>query len=351
MRTVPFRVAGALGAVLVAAVGCGRDTALVRQAEVTRAHLLAAAEAEARPSAGRSAAGARTPAGGGLGPTLFFAPREEEAGAPARHVEPATARAVPVPGSPEATGGEGGAPEAAMPAFELIEGKTFGEILKADIREGPASVGRGFVHTFGKPENLLILGAAFGVDRIVRHNWDEDVRHYFEDNDSSLAETDDFGTIIGNPGLHFLIGGTWYLAAVQQRDARHHELSKVLLEALIVTNASTMALKLGMDDRSPNGEKWGWPSGHTSSSVCFAAVLHEYYGWKAGVPLYLLAGYTAATRLDDREHDLSDLVFGAALGYVVGHSVVKGELPEIGGFTVLPYADRNAGGVMFVKGF
>ena len=333
MRTAHILVVLVLGAILLASVGCGRDTALVRQAEVTRARLLTAAEAEARPSADRPAAEARTPAGD-VGPTLFFAPREEEAGAPA--------------------GGEGGAPEAATsasPAWESIEGKSFGEILKADIREGPASVGRGFVHTFGKPENLLILGAAFGVDRIVRHNWDEDVRHYFEDNDSSLAETDDFGSIIGNPGLHFLIGGTWYLSAVQQRDARHHELSKVLLEALIVNGTSTMAFKVAMDDRSPNGEKWGWPSGHTSSSVCIAAVLHEYYGWKAGVPLYLLAGYSAATRLEDREHDLSDLVFGAALGYVVGHSVVKGELPEIGGFTVLPYAGRNAGGVMFVKGF
>ena len=347
MRTARLAIVCALGAAVSASVGCGRDAALVRQAEVTHARLLASAErAQGDVTATRRsrlewpAAGARTPAGGGLGPTLFFAPREEEAGAPARHVE-----------SPEATGGEEGAPEAATHAFEPIEGKSFGEILKADIREGPASVGRGFVHTFGKPENLLILGAAFGVDRIVRHNWDEDVRHYFEDHDSSLAETDDFGTIIGNPGLHFLIGGTWYLAAVHERDARHHELSKVLLEALIVTNASTMALKLGMDDRSPNGEKWGWPSGHASSSVCFAAVLHEYYGWKAGVPLYLLAGYSAATRLQDREHDLSDLVFGIALGYVVGHSVVQGELPRIGGFTVLPYADRNAGGVMFVKGF
>ena len=332
MRMAHILVVLVLGVILLASVGCGRDAALVRQAEVTRARLLTtAAEAEARPSADRPLESRRAGTGGGVGPTLFFAPREEEAGAPA--------------------GGEGGAPEAATPAFESIEGKTFGEILKADIREGPASVGRGFVHTFGKPENLLILGAAFGVDRIVRHNWDEDVRHYFEDHDSSLAETDDFGTIIGNPGLHFLVGGTWYLSAVQQRDARHHEMSKVLLEALIVTNASTMAFKLGMDDRSPNGEKWGWPSGHTSSSVCVAAVMNEYYGWKAGVPLYLLAGYSAATRLQDREHDLSDLVFGAALGYVAGHSVVKGELPEIGGFTVLPYADRNAGGVMFVKGF
>ena len=341
MRMAHILVVLVLGAILLASVGCGRDTALVRQAEATHARLLtAAAEAEARPSADRPAAGARTPAGGGFGPTLFFAPREEEAGAPARHVE-----------SPEATGGEGKAPEAATPAFEPIEGKTFGEILKADIREGPAAIGRGFAYSYGKPENLLILGAAFGVDRIVRHNWDEDVRHYFEDNDSSLAETDDFGSIIGNPGLHFLIGGAWYLSAVQQRDARHHELSKVLLEALIVTNTSTLALKVAMDDRAPNGQKYGWPSGHTSSSICFAAVMHEYYGWKAGVPLYLLAGYSAATRLEDREHDLSDLVFGAALGYVVGHSVVKGELPQIGGFYVLPYADRNAGGVMFVKGF
>jgi membrane-associated phospholipid phosphatase len=104
-----------------------------------------------------------------------------------------------------------------------------------------------------------------------------------------------------------------------------------------------------MNDRAPNDEKYGWPSGHTSSSVCFAAVLHEYYGWQAGVPLYLLAGYSAATRLEDREHDLSDLVFGAALGWVVGHSVVKGQLPQVAGFHVLPWGGPDAGGLMFLK--
>ncbi len=71
--------------------------------------------------------------------------------------------------------------------------------------------GKGTSHGAGTIVNAIAhgKGAAFGVDRIVRHNWDEDVRHYFEDNDSSLAETDDFGSIIGNPGLHFLIGGAW----------------------------------------------------------------------------------------------------------------------------------------------
>ena len=326
MRMARLHVTGMLGAALWVAAGCGRDTALVRQAEVTHARLLASAETEARPAPGRSAL-----AGGRLGTCLFFAPREEEAATPA--------------------GGEGKAPEAATPAPQPIEGKTFGEILKADIREGPAAIGRGFAYTYGKPENLLILGAAFGVDRIVRHNWDEDVRHYFEDHRSSLAETGDFGSVIGNPALHFGIACAWYGIAVENRDAKNHAFSKVMIEALAVNGLSTSLLKVSMNDRSPNGEKWGWPSGHMSSSMCFASVVHEYYGWQAAIPFYLLAGYSGATRLQDREHDLSDLVFGAALGYVVGHSVVKGELPQIGGFTMLPYADRNAGGVMFVKGF
>jgi len=320
MRTARLFIVLALGFIQLASVGCGRDTALVRQAEATHARLLAAE-------------GARTPAGG-VGPILFFAPREEEAGAPA---------AV-----------EGESPEAEMPAspaWEPIEGKSFGEILRADIREAPASVGRGFVHAFGKPENLLILGAAFGVDRIVRHNWDEDVREYFEDNDSSLAETDDFGSIIGNPALHFGVACAWYGIAVEKRDAKNHAFSKVMIEALAVNGLTTSLLKVSMNDQSPNGEYYGWPSGHMSSSMCFASVIHEYYGWPAAIPFYLLAGYSGASRLQDREHDLSDLVFGAALGWVVGHSVVKGELPQVGGFYVLPYADRGAGGLMFVKGF
>jgi hypothetical protein len=83
--------------------------------------------------------------------------------------------------------------------------------------------------------------------------------------------------------------------------------------------------------------------------MCFAAVMHEYYGWQAGVPLYMLAGYSAATRLEDREHDLSDVIFGAALGLVVGHSVVQGELPQVAGFHLLPYGGRDAGGLMLVK--
>jgi membrane-associated phospholipid phosphatase len=329
--------------------GCGNNRLIQRQADTTYQRLAAAGRAGAPAAPAAPAASAdRAPAQAQAKraapadvevdkPVLYFAPAEEQpAEAPATGAVDATATA---------------APAAEKPADELepIAGRSFGDIVKSDLKAAPRQIWSGTKLSFTKPENLIILSLAFGGDRIVRHNLDEDVRDYFRDDDSSLAATGDFGSVIGNPALHFGVAGLWYAAAVRNGDARNHALSKTMIEALAVTNLSTLLLKLGMNDDSPNGEAWGWPSGHTSSSVCFAAVMHEYYGLKVGLPLYLVAGYSAASRLQDREHDLSDLVFGAALGWVVGHSVVKGELPHVAGFTVLPYGGPSSGGLMLVK--
>jgi len=68
-----------------------------------------------------------------------------------------------------------------------------------------------------------------------------------------------------------------------------------------------------------------------------------------------LAGRCAdvsADRLEDREHWLSDVIFGAVLGSVIGHSVAQGRALEVGGFTVLPYVHPQGGvGVAFMKEF
>ncbi|HUU91270.1 MAG TPA: phosphatase PAP2 family protein [Phycisphaerae bacterium] len=307
-------------AIVPALMGCGGEAALRRQAQATCRHVAAAAPAAA-PSADRPRS------------VVYFAPREAPAPVPTGDAGPGAEAKREPPDAPPAT----------------IEGMSFGEILKIDLRETPRQMWSGTKHSFANPGNLLVLGVAFGADRIVRHNLDGRVRDELRHDDTSLAETGDFGSVIGNPALHFGIAGAWYLGAVHGRNAEHHAMSKVMIEALAVNGLATGLLKVSMGDQSPNGERYGWPSGHTSSSVCFAAVMHEYYGWKAGLPLYLLAGYSAATRLEDREHDLSDLVFGAALGWVVGHSVAKGELPQIAGFHVLPYKREDAGGLMLVK--
>jgi hypothetical protein len=193
------------------------------------------------------------------------------------------------------------------PEFPPLPGETFGQVVKSDLLAAPKKI------------------------------W------------SGTNETGDFGSVAGNPFLHFGIAAAWYGISVDRRDVKNYSFSKTMIEALVVNDLWTMLFKAGMGDHSPNGEWGGWPSGHMSSSVAFASVVHEYYGWGPAIPLYLLSGYIGATRLQDREHDLSDLVFGAALGWCVGHSVVKGELPQIGGFTALPYGGNGVGGLMFVK--
>ena len=332
-------------------VGCSDRSALGRRAEETygRLRTVQAEQASAAPAACLSGRPVASPRGGQVqaaagegvsagkrNPILLFAPPAEPS--------------APPPGGTEQT--PGGTEQTSAAVFPPVEGTSFGEVLKVDLRAAPEQIWSGTKYSFANVQNLTVLSLAFGADRIVRNNLDRDVRdHFRDDRHGSLSETGDFGSVIGNPALHFGIAGVWYAVAVRNRDAKNHTFSKVMMEALAVNGLSTVLLKVSMNDRSPNGEYYGWPSGHLSSSVCFASVIHEYYGWKSAVPLYLLAGYSGATRLQDREHDLSDLVFGAALGWVIGHSVVKGELPQVGGFYVLPYGGPEAGGLMLLKEF
>lgn len=347
MNRYAWSLVAAVLAAGLSAAGCNRTHVLSAQAEDTYARL-ASAGCPADPAMNSAAPVGRE------SPTLYFAPRDETAAPAAATPEPFPAMAlapamVETPAGGPAAAAKPGEAEKQGPVFESIDGKSFGEILKSDARGTPARWWKQTKYTYTKPENLAILGVAFGVDRIVRNNWDDDVRRRLTNHDTSLEETGDFGGFIGNPLVHFGIAGAWYTVGTAQQDAKHHAFGRTMLDALALNGMATMALKGVADDRGPNGEWGGWPSGHMSSSVTFASVIHEYYGWKAALPLYALAGYAGASRLEDREHDLSDLVFGAALGWVIGHSTVTGELPQIAGFTVLPYGGNGTGGVMFLK--
>ena len=258
----------------------------------------------------------------------------------------------PAEPSPDAAAPQGPPSEPQTPESEgprSNKGMTFGEVLKQDARQAPAALWDGTKKSFAAPKNLAILAVAFGADLAVRYNIDESVRDYTAHHHTSLHETGDFGTVIGNPFLHFGVACAWYGVAVQRQDDRQHELAKTLIEALAINDAVTQMLQVSAYDEAPNGQKFGWPSGHTSSSICFASVIHEFYGWKAALPLYALAGYSAASRIEDREHDVSDLVFGAALGWVVGHSIAGGEPPQVAGFYVMPYVDPGSSGLMLMK--
>jgi hypothetical protein len=152
---------------------------------------------------------------------------------------------------------------------------------------------------------------------------------------------DSVGDAGGNPGTHFAIAGAAYLAALATDHVETYEKSKTMLHALALNGAVTLALKGLCNTESPNGDDFGWPSGHASSSFCFATVLAEEYGPMAGVPAFAFATFVAYERVDARNHDLADVASGALLGMAIGHAVSRNHANRIAGFELSPYIDER----------
>lgn len=83
----------------------------------------------------------------------------------------------------------------------------------------------------------------------------------------------------------------------------------------LVTNVVTYGLKLSINKQRPDmSNANSFPSGHTSTTFHSAGFIHKRYGFKYAIPSYLLAGFTAASRIDSKKHDILDILAGAAIG-------------------------------------
>jgi len=187
--------------------------------------------------------------------------------------------------------------------------------------------------------NLAALGWA-GLASVAMNNGnvDDDVADHFDEHDTFGGFDEDALFVVGSPVTHFAGTAIWYLFSAEKGDDPGRQRAVTMLSALTITSAVTGGLKLIRDNDQPDGQGWAWPSGHTSSSVAVASVLHEFYGLKVGLPAYAVAGLVAWRMMDDGDHWASDVVFGATLGWVVGHTVARRHAGlEIAGFEVLPY--------------
>ncbi|MCL7765008.1 phosphatase PAP2 family protein [Polaribacter sp. Z014] len=86
-------------------------------------------------------------------------------------------------------------------------------------------------------------------------------------------------------------------------------------KGLLITNAVTYGLKIGVNKQRPDmSNNNSFPSGHTSTTFHSAGFIHRRYGFKYSIPAYLIAGFTAASRIDSKKHDFLDVLAGAAIG-------------------------------------
>ncbi len=232
----------------------------------------------------------------------------------------------------------------------------FLESAKADLADWPRRIIEDSNDVYLKKDNLFALLLAGGAS-IAMHNSgaDKNIAEHFEKHSVFHGFADESFNAIGHPGTHFAATGLWYTLSAESGNQLNKERAWTMMTALSVTWVTTMGLKAIRDNETPNGKSWAWPSGHTSSSFTAASVLDEFYGPKVGIPAYVLASLVGYRMADTGDHWASDVVFGAALGWVVGHTVAgKHKELEIAGFKVLPYmggADGSAVGVSFVKQF
>ncbi|MFQ5490352.1 MAG: phosphatase PAP2 family protein [Phycisphaerae bacterium] len=227
--------------------------------------------------------------------------------------------------------------------------------IKRDLEEMPDDLWTDTKAVYGSPENLLILGLAYGGSLAVQEGGPDDtVENSFADGHRTFKDDwlDGFG-VAGNPGTHFALAGLWYLVGQQAQDEKTYNVGKTLFSALIINGLSTMVGQTATWDHSPNGE-WGvFPSGHTSSTFTFASVMHQAYGHWVGGPLYALSALVAYERLESEEHYLADVLMGGVMGLVIGHTVSGEHEISFWGGRIEPFVDpaSQTSGLAWVKHF
>ncbi|HJZ71203.1 MAG TPA: phosphatase PAP2 family protein [Vicinamibacterales bacterium] len=193
---------------------------------------------------------------------------------------------------------------------------------------------------FFSVENAEWLGFG-GAAALVMHAGDDRIFEWTRDNNpSSLSGGNEYGSQY----LQIPLAIAWWGIAAAAGSDRNADAGRDLLRAQLSVVSWTYAIKFAADRTRPNGDPRSFPSGHASNSFATAMVLQEHYGWKLGVPAFLVATYTGVSRVIDNQHWASDVVFGAFLGMASGRTVTL-HLRDTR-VTLAPLAVPGGGGVM-----
>ena len=192
--------------------------------------------------------------------------------------------------------------------------------------------------------NALILGVAAGGAVAVRDNLDQRVRAETAEHPLRWGE----GSVVLRQFGEYTVqvpalAAVYAISLWTDDECCLHEFSKTAISAYALSAMYTVIIKGITNTSRPTTQfehgHYGFPSYHASSTFCLAAVVDEYYGWQWGVPMYVLGGLVGWSRIDQREHDLSDVLFGAVLGVVVGKTVAAVHMERYSNLRVTPYFD------------
>lgn len=180
---------------------------------------------------------------------------------------------------------------------------------------------RDFVRLFTIP-NALIAGAG-GAGAVVAHQYDDDVAdsEWGRDPHPLFAA----GQYTGDVFVNIASGLALYTIG-RTADVRSlRAVGSGVFRAQLVSQSIVQTIKpLVSRERPDQSNDHSFPSGHSATSFATATVLRQEWGWKAGLPAYAVAAYTGISRVHNRRHYVSDVVFGATVGVLSGRAVTIG---------------------------
>jgi len=177
------------------------------------------------------------------------------------------------------------------------------------------------LRNMAQPQSLVWLGVGGGLSALSVP-LDDRVDRALRDGDPDVFPK--VGDQLGQAGLHFGAPFALYVVARATGHSDTAGFAVTLLRAQVTNGIVTRSLKLiprarPFQEKATTGHG-SFPSGHTSASFATATVIQRRFGWRAGLPAYVLASYVGLSRLH-RNHYLSDVAFGAGLGIAAGLAV------------------------------
>jgi hypothetical protein len=209
----------------------------------------------------------------------------------------------------------------------------------------PRNVGRGLVSVF-RTENAIPM--VFGASLASSGNFvDRHAQTVFGGKAQSFGA---IGEKAGSMKVMIPLTVGLFAAGRASSGSRFRAATYDMAEAVVVNGIYTAGLKNAVKRQRPDGsDRLSFPSGHTSSTFAMASVAHAHYGPKVGLPAFALASAIGFSRVERGKHNVSDVLAGATLGFVVGRSVARdnGVLPRGRStrFALAPSTDARGGGL------
>ena len=172
--------------------------------------------------------------------------------------------------------------------------------------------------------NSIYWLAGGGALALAVHPADQDINAHLVNRADGLWKP---GHIIGSTPVMLGSSAAAYVFGRMTGRTRLQHLGMDEIEASLLAEGFTQGIKVAVRRQRPqqiDGQQshtYSFPSGHSMMTFAAATVLQQHLGYRAAIPTYLIASYVATSRLHDNRHYASDVVFGAAMGIVVGRSV------------------------------